>query len=167
MQWTTVCLLLYTVLTEGWAPCQVDYTNTFSGVDLNEDIYIEYPCLSEPRLVVNSVLQLCKSLHGICQAHQTFYENVKAGLEECRFVPSVIDPSLLMDPGIMCVVCVDDTIFVVTNSAGLHKDIVALYISIKEQCLSFQLHDEGVFDAFLGIHIVKTGEMNFCGHKLA
>ena len=89
VQWTTVCLLLYTVLTEGWAPCQVDYTNTFSGVDLNEDIYIEYPCLSEPRLVVNSVLQLCKSLHGICQAHQTFYENVKAGLEECRFVPSV------------------------------------------------------------------------------
>ena len=161
VQWSTVCLLLSTVLTEEWATQQVDYTNTFAQADLNEEVYVEYPRLFGPKSVANHVLKLCKSLYGLCQAPRSFFEKLKTGLEERGFIASVIDPCLFMKPGIICVVYVDDTIFAAANSAELDKEIVALVISTNEQCHTFQLRDEGEVGAFLGIQIEKTGTNQF------
>ena len=49
VQWSTVRLLLSTVLTEGWATRQVDYTNAFAQATLKEEVYIDYPCLFGPK----------------------------------------------------------------------------------------------------------------------
>ena len=68
MQWSTVCLLLSTVFTEGWAIWQVDYTYAFAQADFNEEVYVEYPCLYGPKSVANHALKLCKSLYGLRQA---------------------------------------------------------------------------------------------------
>jgi hypothetical protein len=43
VQWSTIRLLLSTVLTEGWNTRQVDYTNAFAQAEIHEEIYIEYP----------------------------------------------------------------------------------------------------------------------------
>ena len=40
VQWSTIRLLLSTVLTEGWVTRQVDYTNAFAQADLREEAYL-------------------------------------------------------------------------------------------------------------------------------
>ena len=107
------------------------------------------------------MLKLSKSLYGLHQAPQTFFEKLKASLEERGYVASEIDPCLFMKPGIICVVYVNDTIFAAANSADLDKEIVALGISTNEQHHVFQLHGEGEFGAFLGIQIEKTSASIF------
>ena len=49
-----------------------------------------------------------------------------------------------MKPGMICVVCVDDTIFATTNSADLDREIVALSNSTDEHCHTFQLRNKDV-----------------------
>lgn len=38
VQWSTIRLLLTTVLSEGWSTRQVDYTNAFAQAELNEEV---------------------------------------------------------------------------------------------------------------------------------
>jgi Reverse transcriptase (RNA-dependent DNA polymerase) len=47
VQWSTICMLLVSILTEGWTTQQVDYTNAFTHAEINEEIYVEYPKLFE------------------------------------------------------------------------------------------------------------------------
>ena len=69
VQWSTICLLLTTILTEAWCTCQVEYTNAFAKTDLVEELYVEYLCVFGPSSNDNSVLKLC-------QAKQTFLEKL-------------------------------------------------------------------------------------------
>jgi hypothetical protein len=48
VQWSTICLLLSTVLTEGWTSRQVDHTNAFAQAELKEEVYVECPRLFGP-----------------------------------------------------------------------------------------------------------------------
>ena len=73
--WSTIRLLLLTVLTEGWTTRQVDYTNAFAQADLKEEVYLEYPCMFGPKSGTNKVLRLLKSLYGLRQAPRTFLKN--------------------------------------------------------------------------------------------
>ena len=82
VQWSTIRLLLSTVLTEGWTTCQVDYTNAFAQAELKEEVYVEFPRLFGPKSGSDKVLHLQKSLYGLRQAPRTFFEKLKAGLEE-------------------------------------------------------------------------------------
>ena len=41
VQWSTIRLLLSTVLTEGWTTRQLDYTNAFAQAELKEEVYVE------------------------------------------------------------------------------------------------------------------------------
>ena len=161
VQWSTIRLLLTTVLTEGWVTRQVDYTNAFVQAELKEEVYVDYPRMFGPKSGANCVLKLRKSLYGLRQAPRTFFEKLKAGLEERGWKQSDIDPCLFMKKGLICVVYVDDTIFAGANVADLEKEITALGISTQEQRHTFLLRDEGSVSAFLGIQIEKTGSATF------
>ena len=67
-----------------------------------------------------------------------------------------------MKPGMICVVCVDDTIFATTNSADLEREIVAVSNSTNEHCHTFQLCDKDVVGAFLGFQMEKVVQTNSC-----
>ena len=67
VQWSTIRLLLSTVLTEGRATRQVDHTNAFAQADLKEDVYLECPMMFSPKSGANVVLDLLKSLYGLRQ----------------------------------------------------------------------------------------------------
>ena len=56
VQRSTIRLLLSTVLTEGWATRQVDYTNAFAQANLHEEVYLEYPKMFAPKSRANLVL---------------------------------------------------------------------------------------------------------------
>ena len=161
VQWSTIRLLLSTVLTEGWATRQVDYTNAFAQADLKEEVYLEYPKMFAPKSGANVVLKLLKSLYGLRQAPRTFFEKLRDGLLERGYVQSENDPCLFMKKGILCVVYVDDTIFAGADSSILEEEIRLLGVNDTEQRHSFQLRNEGEVGAFLGIQITKTGPRTF------
>ncbi|KAI2509164.1 hypothetical protein MHU86_5283 [Fragilaria crotonensis] len=161
VQWSTIRLLLSTVLTEGWTTRQVDYTNAFAQAELKEEVYVEYPRLFGPKSGTDKVLHLLKSLYGLRQAPRTFFEKLKAGLEERDWRQSEIDPCLFMKSGMMCVVYVDDTIFASANVDDLEHEITSLGISTDVQRHTFALRNEGEVSAFLGIQIKKTGSKEF------
>jgi hypothetical protein len=161
VQWSTIRLLLSTVLTEGWTTRQVDYTNAFVQAELKEEVYVEYPRLFGPKSGSDKVLHLLKSLYGLRQAPRTFFEKLKAGLEERGWIQSEIDPCLFMKAGMICVVYVDDTIFASANEDDLEREITSLGISTDAQRHTFQLRNEGEVSAFLGIQIKKTGSKEF------
>jgi Reverse transcriptase (RNA-dependent DNA polymerase) len=134
-----LCLLLSTVLTEGWATRQVDYTNAFAQAEINEEVYIECPCLFGPKSGSTRVLKLLKSLYGLTP--RTFFEKLRNGLLERGYKQSTVDPCLLIKGGIMCVVYVDDIIFAVADPKVLeakksqmrHNAINFSYV-MKEKC---------------------------------
>jgi Reverse transcriptase (RNA-dependent DNA polymerase) len=161
VQWSTIRLLLSTVLTEGWTTRQVDYTNAFAQAELKEEVYVEYPRMFGSKTGSGRVLHLLKSLYGLRQAPRTFFEKLKAGLEERGWQQSVIDPCLFLKKGMICVVYVDDTIFASLDTADLDAEIAALGIFTSEQQHTFALRDEGEVSAFLGIQIKKTGPNEF------
>ena len=161
VQWSTIRMLLSTVLTEGWATRQVDYTNAFAQADLKEEVYLEFPRMFGPKSGANLVLKLVKSLYGLRQAPRTFFEKLRDGLVERGYIQSVNDPCLFMKKGILCVVYVDDTIFAGADSAELENEIRLLGVHDTEQQHTFQLRNEGEVGAFLGIQITKTGPRSF------
>jgi Reverse transcriptase (RNA-dependent DNA polymerase) len=110
VQWSTIRILLSTVLTEGWHTQQVDYTTAFAQAELNEETYVEYPRFFEYKKGEDYVLRLKKNLYGLRQAPQTFYKKLKQGLRECKWVQSKTKACLFLKPGVLCVVYVDDTI---------------------------------------------------------
>jgi hypothetical protein len=132
VQWSTIRLLLSTVLTEGWTTRQVDYTNAFAQAELKEEVYVECPRLFGPQSGSDKVLHLLKSLYGLRQAPRTFFEKLKAGLEERGWTQSEIDPCLFMKSGMLCVVYVDDTIFASAKVDDLEREITSLGISTDE-----------------------------------
>ena len=82
-RWSTIRLLLSTVLTEGWATQQVDYTYVFlAKANLNEEVYLEFPKMFAPKSRSNVVLKLAKSSYGLRQAPRTFLEKLRDGLLE-------------------------------------------------------------------------------------
>lgn len=155
VQWSTIRLLLSTVLTEGWTTRQVDYTNAFVQADLAEEVYVEYPKLFGPVTGDDRVLRLRKSLYGLRQAPRTFFEKLKAGLEERQWTQSRIDPCLFLKKGKICVVYVDDTIFGSLSLANIESEISSLHIPLEHQNHTFTLRNEGAVSAFLGIQIQK------------
>jgi Reverse transcriptase (RNA-dependent DNA polymerase) len=112
VQWSTIRMLLISILTEGWTTQQVDYTNAFVQAHIKEEIYVEYPKLFKSVSGEDRVLKLKKSLYGLRQASRTFYEKLKQGLTERGWKQSEIDPCLFLKSGMICVVYVDDTIIV-------------------------------------------------------
>lgn len=82
VQWSTIRLLLSTVLTKNWSTRQVDYTNAFAQAELKEEVYVECPKLFGPKSGTDKVLHLLKSMYGLRQAPRTFFEKLNAGCEE-------------------------------------------------------------------------------------
>ncbi len=161
VQWSTIRLLLSTVLTEGWTTRQVDYTNAFALAELKEDVYVEYPRLFDPKSGEARVLQLLKSLYVLRQVPRTFFDKLKAGLEERDWIQSEFDPCLFLKPGMICVVYLNYTIFAALNQEDLDREIRLLGIHTNKQQHTFALRDEGDVSAFLGIQIKKTGLSEF------
>jgi hypothetical protein len=123
VQWSTICLLLLTVLTKGWTTQQVNYTNAFAQAEIKEEIYVEYPRLFGSKSGPGKDLCLLKSLYGLHQAPRTFFKKLKAGLQECGWKQSDINPCLFLKQGMLCAVYVDDTIFAGKSVSDIDQEI--------------------------------------------
>ena len=158
VQWSTVRLILCHTLINGWTTKQVDYTNAFAQAELAEDVYIERPKGFPRRDKKDTVLKLNKSLYGLKQAPKSFYDKLRAGLEQRGFTRSEIDHCLFLKKDMMVVVYVDDTIICGPDAAEIEKLIVDLGVSDDEHREVLELRDEGNVGDFLGIRIEKQGD---------
>ena len=161
VQWSTIRILLSTVLTEGWHTRQVDYTNAFAQADIHEETYVEFPKFFESTNGEDYVLRLKKSLYGLRQAPRTFYEKLKQGFLERKWLQSTTDPCLFLKPGLICVVYVDDTIIGGKHMTDINREIESLGIFDNSMQHTFTLRDEGEVSAFLGIQITKLTPHKF------
>jgi hypothetical protein len=158
VQWSTVRLILTHTLVNGWTTKQVDYTNAFAQAELSEDVYIERP-RGFPRYDKrDTVFKLNKSLYGLKQAPKSFYDKLRAGLEQRGFTRSEVDHCLFLKRDMMVVVYVDDTIICGPDSKEIEKLIADLGVSDDEHREVFELRDEGNVGDFLGIRIEKQGD---------
>jgi hypothetical protein len=89
------------------------------------------------------MLKLKKSLYGLRQAPRTFFEKLKKGLLERKWVQRQIDPCLFMKPGMICVVYVDDTIIGAQQLSYINREIMSLGIVDDNMKHTFTLRDEG------------------------
>ena len=161
VQWSTIRLLLTTVLQNGWKTRQVDYTNAFAQAELSETVFVEPPRLFSYGTGLDVVLKLIKSLYGLKQAPRTFFEKLRDGLVERGYHQSDHDPCLFLKKNIMCVVYVDDTIFAGPDAGELEREIRSLGIDDGEKRHTFELRNEGEVANFLGVHIAKLGDGRF------
>lgn len=59
---------------------QVEYINIFAQAEINEQIYIEPPCGFGWVDKIPKASNLLKSIYGLKQAPNTFFDKLKAGL---------------------------------------------------------------------------------------
>ena len=62
LQWSTIRLLMSTVLTKIWSTCQVDYTNAFAQAELKKEVYVECPSF----LVHSQAQTRCYTYSRVC-----------------------------------------------------------------------------------------------------
>ena len=68
----------------------------FAQADINEEVYIDPPRGFGGADGIHKVLRLLKSLYGLKQAPKTFFDKLKACLEERGFEQSQMDACFFM-----------------------------------------------------------------------
>ena len=114
----------------------IDFTDAFSQADIpsGETILIELPWYFKSDGGQHYVvLKLKKSMYGQAKAARLWYENLRNGLLERGFVMSKVDPFLFMSKTVICVVYVDDCIFLACSQ----YDIDNVMKSSKEYGTSY------------------------------
>ena len=91
--------------------------------------HVEHPRLFGPKSGTDKALHLRKKVYGLYQAPRTtFFEKLKAGVEEREWQQSEVDPCLFMKSGMIRVAYVDDTTFASANIKDLDQEILSLGI---------------------------------------
>jgi hypothetical protein len=72
--------LKHLILKEGWAKLQVDCTNTFAQSEIGNTVFVEPSKFFGSKNGKYLVLKLLKSMYGLQQAPQTFFERLDFGL---------------------------------------------------------------------------------------
>ena len=98
----------------GFHSQSIDFTNAFPHAHISSGlpVLIELPrYLKSDGRQHDVVFKLNKSLYGQAEAACLWYENLRNGLLERRFVTSKVDTCLFMSKTVMCVVYVDNFTF--------------------------------------------------------
>ena len=117
VQWATVRLMLILQCILSLQIQSINFTNSFSRayITSGEPVIIELPRYFKSDGGKNDgVIKLKKSLYGQAEAARLWYENLRYSLLERGFVTSKVDPCLFMSNTVICVVYVDDCIFMGT-----------------------------------------------------
>jgi hypothetical protein len=126
----------------GLKTAQVDYTAAFVQAKIDEDVYVAMP---RGKLKPGKILKLQRSLYGLKQSPNNFFDHLKEQLEHCGFTQSALDPCLFMKPNCICLTYVDDCLFF----APRQEDIDTTLASLKGADLDFNVESDVA--GFLGV----------------
>ena len=143
----------------------IDFTHAFAQVDITsgEPLFIEIPrnFKSDGRKF-DVFIMLKKNLYGQAKSVRLWYENLQSGLLYRSFVASKVGLCLFISKNVICVVYVDDCIFLEI----LQYDIGNIIKYFKEDGTSYNWYKSKgkSVSEFLGIDIntLDDGGFQFC-----
>ena len=103
------------------------------------------------------VLRLRKSLYGLKQAANTWFDHLTKGLDKRGYIQSTTDPCLWFNEDTIILIYVDDVIIFSKSE----KSIDVLVQSLQEGEEKYVLTDEGDIDKYLGVDIFIHNEKSF------
>jgi hypothetical protein len=109
VQWMTVRLVLIMTISLNLENKQIDYTAAFLQAPLDHDVYVEMPKLFG---VTGKVWKLQRAIYGLKDAPRAYFLHTKNKLEDLGFRQSDADPCLFISPTVICLIYVDDALFV-------------------------------------------------------
>ena len=76
------------------------------------------------------MLRLIKIINGIRQVPKTFFDKLRAGILERRFIQSKPDPCIFMKYNMVCIVYLDDMIIAVPKNSPFKTKLKALVLAL-------------------------------------
>jgi hypothetical protein len=152
VQWSTVRMLMTLTLAFDLHTRCIDFSNAFVQADLPKPIYIHLPMgFKPPDGSDDSILELKKSLYGLCEAPKLWFDHLSEKLTSpaMNFKQSKFDPCLFYRNGCFLLCFVDDVVLASRDASELE----AVIEEIKG--LGFKLTEEGELSEFLGIKIER------------
>jgi hypothetical protein len=111
---------------------------------INHDVYVEIPKLFQ---VKGKVWKLKRALYGLKDAPRAYFMHIKSKLEELDFRQSDADPCLFISPTGICLIYVDDALFVYKSP----EEVNILTKKMKELGMLFK--EESDVAGYLGVLI--------------
>jgi hypothetical protein len=144
VQWMTVRLVLIMTILLNLENKQIDYTAAFLQAPLDHDVYVEMPKLFG---VTGKVWKLQRAIYGLKDAPRAYFLHTKNKLEDLGFRQSDADPCLFISPTVICLIYVDDALFVYKSP----EEVNILTTKMKEIGLLFE--EESDVAGYLGVLI--------------
>jgi hypothetical protein len=144
VQWMTVRIILIMTILLNLENKQIDYTAAFMQAPIDHDVYVEMPKLFQ---VNNKVWKLKRALYGLKDAPRAYFMHTKGKLEELGFRQSDADPCLFISPTVICLIYVDDALFVYKSPEEV--DI----LTKKMKHLGMLFEEESDVAGYLGVLI--------------
>ena len=145
----TVRLFLVVSILLRWVTVSVDFNNAFVQATLDKPVWIHFPrgFQSQDKMKHTRCLRLKRGLYGMANAPRLFYDHLFGALiDQLGFVPSDIDPCLLMRHDIILIVYCDDA----GIAARCREDIDNFIQELRD--LKFDLTVEGTFEEYLSVN---------------
>jgi hypothetical protein len=142
---STVRLFLILSLKFKWYTCSIDFANAFVQAELKHPVWIHLPRGFHSTHSGKTCLELQKSLYGLAEAPRLWNLHLFEAITDLGFVPSAIDPCLMMKKDIFLVFFCDDA-GVAAKSEAVIDDLVD---ALNDK--GFELTREQSFSEFLGI----------------
>ena len=114
VSWTTVCILLILSVLLNLKTRQVDYVQAFPQASMpeGENIFMEIPNGNDTSTSRSTkVLKILQNIYGLKQAAFHWNELLTAGSIKLGFKQSQQDPCLFLNKDIICMLYIDDSIF--------------------------------------------------------
>jgi hypothetical protein len=142
VQWMTVRLILIMTILLNLENKQIDYTAAFLQAPLDHDVYVDMPKLFQ---VEGKVWLLKRAIYGLKDAPRAYFIHTKNKLEELNFRQSDADPCLFISPTVICLIYVDDALFVYKSPEEV--DI----LTKKMKALGMLFNEESDVAGYLGV----------------
>ena len=142
VQWMTVRVVLIMTILLDLENKQIDYTAAFLQAPIDHDVYVEMPKLFQ---VEGQVWKLQRAIYGLKDAPRAYFIHTKNKLEELGFRQSDADPCLFISPTVICLIYVDDALFVYKSPEEV--DI----LTKKMKALGMLFNEESDVAGYLGV----------------
>jgi hypothetical protein len=151
VQWMTVRVVLIMTILLNLENKQIDYTAAFLQAPIDHDVYVEMPKLFQ---VDGKVWKLQRAIYGLKDAPRAYFIHTKNKLDELGFRQSDADPCLFISPTVICLIYVDDALFVYKSPQEV--DI----LTKKMKALGMLFNEESDVAGYLGVLLDRDSTNN-------
>jgi hypothetical protein len=160
--WASIQLLLIIAKIHGLKSKSIDFVLAFPQADLEVPVYMELPAGINPNNVSDGdrrryVPKLNKSLYGLKQTGNNWFEKLRKGLITCNFIQSQVDKCVFFWKDCIVLTCINDCVI-------LGKDMTiidAVISSLRGGNENFDLVNQGSIDKYLGLLTQDIGSTPF------